>query len=604
MGTTPSRKLAVILHADVVGSTRLVQEDETLAHARIQAAFQRLAKTTEAYGGTAHEIRGDALVAEFSRASDAVCAALAFQVENTDHNQKLADKIRPELRVGISLGEVVIADGTITGAGVVLAQRLEQLAEPGGVVVQGSVSETVPIRLPFAFESLGEQTLKGFDQPVRAFVARLKPGESAPAPESNATAVLQKDLPDDGPGRPTLELPDKPSIAVLPFTNMSADSEHEYFSDGITEDIITELSRYRELFVIAGNSTFRFKKKAVDIGEIAHQLGVQYIVEGSVRRSGKRVRITAQLVDALNGSEVWADRYDRDLDDIFVVQDEVVTAIVGALPSRVRLAELERADRRPMDLRAYDLAQKAWQLLYQWTKAGIETATELAERALEIDPKNGSAHAVLVGVQLLNWRRCWRGSSAQTLESALIHGRSAVELDETEYTGHWYLSEVYLFRLKDLEQAKVHAERAIKLCPNASGPLAWMGLISACSGEHQAGVDFCNKALRLDPFAPDYLQYLAGCVHFNARNYEQAVKHLHATQWLSKPELLSAAYVHIGRIEEAQNILASHADSIAAEMTRLPDDWFTYFAERCPYVSEEDIAHYLSGLEAALKQGA
>jgi adenylate cyclase len=335
--------------------------------------------------------------------------------------------------------------------------------------------------------------------------------------------------------------------------------------------------------------------------EIAQQLGVQYIVEGSVRRSGKRVRITAQLVDALSGSEVWADRYDRDLDDIFVVQDEVVAAIVGALPSRVRLAELERADRRAMDLRAYDLAQRAWQLLYQWTKAGIEKATEFAERALEIDPKNGSAHAVLVGVQLLNWRRCWRGSPAETLQSALFHGRSAVELDETEYTGHWYLSEVYLFRLKDLEQAKVHAERAVKLCPNASGPLSWMGLINSCSGEHQAGIESCNRALRLDPFAPDYLQYLAACVHFNARNYEEAVKHLHATQWLSKPELLSATYVHIGRISEARKILAAHVDSIAAEMTQTPNDWFTYFAERCPYVDDEDIRHYLSGLEAALR---
>jgi adenylate cyclase len=555
---TPSRKLAVILHADVVGSTTLVQKDETLAH-------------------------------------------VAFQFENTDHNQNLADNIRPELRVGISLGEVVIADGTITGAGVILAQRLEQLAEPGGVVVQGSVSETVPTRLPLEFESLGEQLLKGFDQPVRVFVAKLKSGESVPGPESHATAALQKDLLDDGSGRPMLELPDKPSIAVLPFTNRSGDPEHEHFSDGITEDIITELSRFRELFVIASNSTFRFKGKDVDIGEIAHQLGVQYIVEGSVRRSGKRVRITAQLVDALSESEVWADRYDRDLDDIFLVQDEVVAAIVGALPSRVHHAELERADRRAMDLRAYDLAQRAWQLLYQWTKAGIETATELAERALEIDPKNGSAHAVLVGVELLNWRRCWRGSPAETLESALNHGRAAVELDKTEYAGHWYLSEVYLFRLKDLEQARVHAERAVKLCPNASGPLAWMGFINGCSGEHQAGIEFCNRALRLDPFAPDYLQYLAGCVHFNAGNYEEAIRHLHGTQWLSKPELLSATYVHMGRISEARDILTSHTDSIVAEMTSVPDDWFAYFAERCPYVREKDIAHYLSGLEAALE---
>jgi TolB-like protein/class 3 adenylate cyclase len=601
VAATPSRKLAVILHADVVGSTTLVHKDETLAHQRIQDAFQRLSKTTASYGGTALEIRGDALVAEFSRASDAVSAALAFQIANMALNATLNDDIRPQIRIGIALGEVVTADKTITGVGVVLAQRLEQLAESDGVVVQGSVSETVPIRLPFIFESLGEQSVKGFDQPVRAFTANLKPGETLPEPDSYVASRLQKEKPDDRSAQPTLELPDKPSIAVLPFTNMSGDPEHEYFSDGITEDIITELSRYRELFVIAGNSTFRFKGKDVEIGEIAHQLGVQYIVEGSVRRSGKRVRITAQLVDALSGSEVWADRYDRDLDDIFVVQDEVVAAIVGALPSRVRLAELERADRRPMDLRAYDLAQRAWQLLYQWTKTGIETATELAVRALEIDPKNGSAHAVLVGVQLLNWRRCWRGTPEETLRSALAHGRSAVEVDETEYTGHWYLSEVYLFRLKDLEQAKVHAERAVKLCPNASGPLSWMGLINGCSGDHQAGIESCNKALRLDPFAPDYLQYLAGCVHFNAGDYEEAVKKLHATQWLSKPELLSATYVHMGRRKEAREILASHIDSIAIEMMKLPDDWFTYFTERCPYVREKDIAHYLSGLEAALK---
>jgi len=285
MATTPSRKLAVILHADVVGSTALVQRDETLAHARIQAAFQRLANATEAYGGIAHEIRGDALVAEYSRASDAVCAALAFQIEHSGHNQNLADPIRPDLRVGISLGEVVIADGTITGAGVVLAQRLEQLAESGGVVVQGSVSETVPVRLPFAFESLGEQTVKGFDQPVRAFVAKLKPGDPVPAPEPHATGVRQKDLPDDGSGRPALELPDKPSIAVLPFTNMSGDPEQEYFSDGITEDIITELSRFRTLFVIARNSSFAFKGQSVDVKQVARELGVRYVLEGSIRRA-------------------------------------------------------------------------------------------------------------------------------------------------------------------------------------------------------------------------------------------------------------------------------------------------------------------------------
>jgi adenylate cyclase len=594
----PARKLAVILHADVVNSTALVQRDESVAHERIQDSFRRFSETIKAYGGITQELRGDALVAEFARASDAVIAAIAFQKANTESKARLKDDFQPQLRVGISLGEVVIADHTVTGAGVVLAQRLEQLAEPGGVVVQGSVSETVPIRIPLEFENLGEQKLKGFDQPVRAFAVKLKSGERVPDPESN-TVTLEVGMSTDKKPVP-LELPDKPSIAVLPFANMSGDPEQEFFSDGITEDIITELSRFRELFVIARNSTFRFKGQHVDIAEIAQQLGVQYIVEGSVRKSGKRVRITAQLVDALSESEVWADRYDRDLDDIFVVQDEVVAAITGTLPSRVRHAELERADRRPMDLRAYDLAQRAWQLMYQWTKPGVETATGLAERALEIEPKYGSAHAVLVAVQLLNWRRCWNESAEETLQLALKHGRSAVELDETEYTGHWYLSEFYLFRMKDLEQAKVHAERAIKLCPNASGPIAWMGFINSCLGEHQLGIELCTRALRLDPLAPDYLQYLAGCVYFNARDYEDAIKNLYATQWMSKPELLSVTFANVGRIQESRQILTSHIDTIAAEMTGLPDNWFTYFAERCPYVREKDIAHYLSGLETAV----
>ena len=252
MANHPSRKLAVILHADVVGSTELVQRDESVAHERIQDSFRRFSETIKAYGGITQEIRGDALVAEFARASDAVTAAMAFQIENADSNTQLGGEIQPELRIGISLGEVIIADNTVTGAGIVLAQRLEQLAVPGGVVVQGSVSETVPGRLPFNFESLGEQSLKGFDQPVRAFVVQLMPGEQIP--ESETSAATPGIGTNDAHQRPPLELPDKPSIVVLPFTNMSSDPEQEYFSDGVSEDITTDLSKMSGLFVIARNS--------------------------------------------------------------------------------------------------------------------------------------------------------------------------------------------------------------------------------------------------------------------------------------------------------------------------------------------------------------
>ena len=239
------RKLAVILHADVVGSTTLVQLDETLAHERIRDTFQRFSDAISTYGGIAHEIRGDALLAGFARASDAVGASLAFQAANAAHNDSLVDDVRPVVRVGIAMGEVVVADNTVTGEGVVLAQRLEQLAEPGHVCIQSAAYETIPKRLPFTFENLGERELKGFTEPVKVYVVSLRPGASVPEPEIQV-----------GSEAVTSNLPDKPSIAVLPFVNMSGDLEQEYFSDGLTEDIITDLSKLSNLFVIARNSSF------------------------------------------------------------------------------------------------------------------------------------------------------------------------------------------------------------------------------------------------------------------------------------------------------------------------------------------------------------
>jgi class 3 adenylate cyclase len=275
------RKLAVILHADVVDSTGLVQKNETVAHQKIQEAFQRLSRFITSYGGVAHEIRGDALVAEFARASDSVCAALAFQADSASGNGEFTDNIQCKIRIGISLGEVVIADGTVTGGGVVMAQRLEQLAEPGGVVVQGTVSETVPVRLPFSFTSLGEQILKGFEQPVRAFTAVKTPGGILPEPELKNADPGTSGGSADTDSKPALPEKNRPSIAVLPFTNMSGDPEQEFFSDGITEDIITEFARFNDLFVIARNSSFVFKNQSVDITEVGHKLGVEYVVEGS-----------------------------------------------------------------------------------------------------------------------------------------------------------------------------------------------------------------------------------------------------------------------------------------------------------------------------------
>ena len=295
MEPEPTRQLAVLLHADVVASTALVQANETLAHRRIRDTFQRFSKTIEVQRGVALEVRGDALVAQFPSASDAVEAALVFQADNTNQLDLLSDNIKPMVRVGIAMGEVVVADDTVTGEAVILAQRLEQLASPGGVCIQGTARDTIPNRLPYAYKLLDEQMLKGFSEPVRAFAI------SRALESSNAVSVAAT-LPEPI----ELNIPEGPSIAVLPFSNMSGDPQQDYFSDGITEDIITALSRITGLLVIARNSTMIYKDKAVDIKQVGRDQGVRHVLEGSLRKAGDRVRVTAQLIDAQSGRHQWA----------------------------------------------------------------------------------------------------------------------------------------------------------------------------------------------------------------------------------------------------------------------------------------------------------
>ena len=353
------RKLAVILHADVVGSTHLVQKNESVAHHRIQDAFRRFSATIEAYNGVTHELRGDALVAEFARASDAVSAALLFQNQNVEHNAALKDDIQPRLRVGISLGEVVVADHTVTGEGVVLAQRLEQLADPDGVVVQGTVSETVPTRLPFEFESLGEQMLKGFEQPVRAFAARLEAEASIPEPE--AIGEASRALPGTKGKRrawvigvaavifvgvvgafvwqntheeAVLDFPSGPRLAVMPFENLG-EEEEQYFSEGLTEDLITTLSRFADMVVFPRQTTSQLSKEGASCREIGDALNADFILYGTLRRFDKSLRVTTKLLDAKDCAQLWSENYDGSLtaEDVYSVQDDIISQVAGSVGS-------------------------------------------------------------------------------------------------------------------------------------------------------------------------------------------------------------------------------------------------------------------------------
>jgi len=388
-----SGKLAVILHADIVGSTELVHRDEQLAHARIQETFHRFSDTIKNYNGKVRELRGDALLAEFDRASDAVTAALLFQATFSKYNSQLNDSIQPAMRVGIAMGEVVIADETITGVGVVLAQRLEQLAESGSVVIQGAAYETIPGRFPFEFANLGEHKVKGLGEPVRAYEAKLKVGAEIPQPSPAkhrirnslilvcimaviaVSAVLLWFKPWEQPlgsapsDRIALSLPSKPSVAILPFDNLGNDPDQSYFADGLTDDLITNLSLYRELFVIARNSTFVYKGKAVDVKQIGRDLGVAFVVEGSVRRENNRVRINAQLIDAQSGNHVWAERFDRQFSDVFAIQDEITRSIAGRLAPEITRVGIEESRNKPTeDLDAWDLYLQATAALAEFNR--------------------------------------------------------------------------------------------------------------------------------------------------------------------------------------------------------------------------------------------
>jgi adenylate cyclase len=583
----------------------LVQKDESLAHERIKDAFQRFSKTISAYGGTAREIRGDALVAEFSRASDAVCAALAFQSANTDHNTGIGDEIRPEIRVGISLAEVVVADGTMTGAGVVLAQRLEQLANAGGVVVQGSVSETVPARLPFEFESLGEQVLKGFDQPVRAFVARLRPGELLPAPESNAAPIIPPDLPADTTKPPTLEVPDKPSIAVLPFTNISGDPEQQYFADGITENIITGLTRFRDLFVIAVESSFAARDRATDVQQIARQLGVAHVVEGSVRKAANRVRVTAQLIDATSGQRVWAEHYDRDLDDIFVVQDEITNIIVATLAGRIEEADRHRAQHKAAkDMAAYDYWLRGRQCLNRYTKEGELEARRHFERALELDPGYAAAYAGLAVSYLHEYESSWSEAPREALDYCYQLSQKAVALDAADSTARCALASAYFYRNQH-ELAKIQIEKALALNPNDYDNLCAKGWLLAFSGELVEGIACSKEAMRLNPFAPEYCLFAIGVAEYVARRYEAAIGAFGkmASLGLLKPAFLAACYAQLGRDEQARaaaaEVLESAKTELAIPLGQDAKRWRAYWAKAFPFQNPDDLEHLVNGLRKA-----
>jgi adenylate cyclase len=494
---SPSRKLAVILHADIVGSTDLVQINESVAHQRIPDVFERLSSTVETYGGIAHEIRGDALIAEFARASDAVAAAICFQLENNQLLTDIEDKIKPELRIGIAMDEVFVADHTITGYGVVLAQRLEQLASPGAVIVQGTVSETVPIRLPFEFEALGEHNLEGITRPVRAFVARLKLDASVPAPE-----IRQIENNDESSLADVSAISNRPSIAVLPFTNMSAQTKQEYLSDGISTDIITHLSKHRWLNVTARNTAFGYKEKSINIQAIGKELKVDYVLDGSVQRSGDRVRITAQLIDAHSGNHTWLERFDRQISDIFELQDEITEKIVARVEPEIGLSERNRVvNARPTNLKAWDCFHLGIYHFFKFTGDDNLEAQRLLNRAIKLDSGFGDAYAWSAYAMILGMVYWDILPTTSLLDQALTAVDKAVSLDSQNATFHALKGRILLARC-EYRQAIAENEIAISLNPTFAAAHCGLADSLAYEGNYEEAIERFSRAIALSPNDP------------------------------------------------------------------------------------------------------
>lgn len=580
-------KLAVILHADVAGSTALVQRNERLAHERIQGAFRILSESVKSYGGSAREIRGDALVAEFARASDAVCAALYFQDSNYEINKRLNDDVVPVVRIGIALGEGIFADGAVTGPGVVLAQRVEQLAAPGGVCVTAAIHEALPKRLPFEQENLGEKALKGFDEPVRVYKVALMPGESVPGaettmqPQSSARqhiglfallslvfifiggAALWLKPWESGrestvsTGVDSFQQARRPSIVVLPFKELSKDASQEPFVDGITEDIITDLSGLSRLMVIASNTSFAFKGKAVNAQAIGKELGVDYVLEGSIRRYGDSVRVNAQLVDASTGFQQWAKRYDREVTEVFAVQDELTEGIVEALAIQLTSREQERLARRTTDsLAAYDHFQEGQRLAKVSSKSTNLQAQATYRRAIEADPEYGRAYGALAYVLAFYNRRGWSDSPVQTLDMALDLAKKAVALNSAIPQTHWALGYVHLMR-KEFDLAEAAVEDAIEVAPNYADAYGLLALIKNSVGDAESAAALVEKGMKLNPYYTWDYPYNLGRAFYTQGRITEAIEALEEAKQRNENVVpirlhLAASYVRAGRLNDAE----------------------------------------------------
>ena len=541
------RQLVAILAADVAGYSRLVGADEEGTLAQLRACRQELIEPcVAAHQGGVFKTTGDGMLVSFASPVEATRCAVEIQRGMTERNADVPDPKRLQFRIGINLGDVIVEDGDIFGDGVNIAARLEALAEPGGICISRSVRDQVRDRVALAFEDLGEQQVKNIARPLHVYRVCEKP--SAPAAVEPSTAGS------------ALPLPDRPSIAVLPFTNMSADPEQEYFVDGMVEEIITALSRIRWLFVIARNSTFTYKARAVDVKQVGRELGVRYVLEGSARKAGTRLRITAQLIDTTNGAHIWSERFDGALDDIFELQDQVAVNVVSAIEPRLRVSEIERANRKPpQSLDVYDLYLRALGEFHMHSPEGALNAVDLLKRALAIDPTYAPAAALFGECCVTRRAHGWDVSEAEIQESMRL-ARQAIQWGRDDPDALWMAgASLSAFAGEDTLGASI-IERALMLNPNSAHAWDAKGWVAYRQNQLDAAIDAFKRAIRLSPLDPlgGYFSGGLAVVNLSLGHYGEALqwadRSMHELPGFTSPIRSKAvACVQLGRIVEARN---------------------------------------------------
>jgi len=539
---TQTRRLAAILAADVAGYSRLIGADEGGTLDRLRALRRELLDPKIAeHRGRLVKTTGDGLLVEFGSVVDALRCAVEVQSEMTGHNTGVPPNKRIELRIGINVGDIVVEGGDIFGDGVNVAARLEGLAEPGGICVSARVQEDAAGKLDLAFEDIGEQQLKNIARPVRVFGA----------------VIGQKPVPE-----PALALPDKPSIAVLPFANMSGDAEQEYFADGMVEEIITALSRIRWLFVIARNSSFTYKGQAIDVKQVGRELGVRYALEGSVRKAGTQVRITGQLIDALTGAHLWADHFDGSLEDVFELQEQVAISVAGVIEPALQAAETARSIGRPTaDLTAYDLYLRAYPL-YFLSGNSLPEALRLLERAIARDPHYGPALAWGAACCM---RLIGEGSSkdpASDRGKGIEFARRALKVAGDD-PGTIANAAIALSATgEDIGTVTALVDRALALNPSFARGYYISGVMRLWAGEADAAIEHAEVARRLSPRAwVGNVCSLTGAAHFVSGRFDQAASELRlaiqdAPDTPNGYRLLAACYAHMGHLTEAREVIS------------------------------------------------